>query len=128
RAAPGGRAAAGSSPTLGQGPGGSLMIAQNDNAKTRQRVLVVEDDAGHRAALERHLGRSGFDVLACDSAEQALGRFATFAPDLVISDIRMGGMNGMELLETLMQRAPGTRMVLITAHDDMQMAVDAMRK
>jgi DNA-binding NtrC family response regulator len=103
------------------------MIAHIDGVAVKHRILVVEDDAAHRAALERHLGRSGFDVLACDSAELALSRFSTFSPDLVISDIRMGGMSGMDLLGTLMERAPATRVVLITAHDDMQMAVDAMR-
>jgi DNA-binding NtrC family response regulator len=92
----------------------------------RHRILVVEDDPAHRAALERHLGRSGFEVLACDSAEQALARFSAFNPHLVISDIRLGGMSGLELLRTLIERAPGVRIVLITAYDDMQMAVDAM--
>jgi DNA-binding NtrC family response regulator len=104
------------------------MIREGDvSGAVKHRILVVEDDAAHRSALERHLGRSGFEVVACDSAEQALGRFSGFAPDLVISDIRLGGMSGMDLLAMLVERAPGTRIVLITAHDDMQMAVDAMR-
>jgi DNA-binding NtrC family response regulator len=103
------------------------MTARPGGSALKRRVLVVEDDAAHRAALERHLGRSGFDVLACDSGEQALGRYSGFGPDLVISDIRMSGMSGMELLTTLMERSPGVRVVLITAHDDMQLAVDAMR-
>ena len=95
---------------------------------TTYRILVVEDDEAHRVALERHLSRSGYDVIACDSAEQALARFGTFAPHLVISDIRMGGMSGLELLSTLMERAPGTRVILATAYDDMQLAVDAMKQ
>jgi DNA-binding NtrC family response regulator len=101
-------------------------MTNNNGGTPTHRILVVEDDAAHRAALERHLGRSGFEVLACESAEQALSRFSNFAPDLIISDIRMGGMSGMDLLGTLMERSPGARVVLITAHDDMQMAVDAM--
>jgi two-component system, NtrC family, response regulator AtoC len=103
----------------------TLMTAAGTARK--HRIMVVEDDQAHRNALERHLGRSGFDVLACESGEQALSRFATFAPDLVISDIRMGGMSGMDLLETLMERAPGTKIILATAYDDMQVAVDAMK-
>jgi DNA-binding NtrC family response regulator len=105
-----------------------MMATQEEVAAARPRILVVEDDAAHRAALARHLGRSGYEVLTCDSAEQALSRFAGFAPDLIISDIRMGGMSGLGLLCTLMERAPKTRVVLVTAHDDMQMAVDAMRQ
>jgi DNA-binding NtrC family response regulator len=104
------------------------MIAHTDGSAEKHRILVVEDDMAHRAALERHLGRSGFEVLACESAEQALSRFSTFSPDLVISDIRMAGMSGMDLLGTLAARSPETRVVLVTAHDDMQMAVDAMRQ
>ena len=90
--------------------------------------MVVEDDEAHRVALERHLTRSGYEVLACDSAEQALARFSTFNPVLVLSDIRMGAMSGLDLLRTLVERAPTTRVLLTTAYDDMQMAVDAMKQ
>lgn len=103
----------------------TLMMAAGTARK--HRIMVVEDDQAHRNALERHLGRTGFDVLACESGEQALSRFASFNPDLVISDIRMGGMSGMDLLETLVARAPGTKIILATAYDDMQVAVDAMK-
>jgi DNA-binding NtrC family response regulator len=94
----------------------------------KQRILVVEDDAAHRVALERHLSRSGYEVLTCEDAEQALSRFSAFKPDLVISDIRMPGMSGFDLLHTLLERAPQTKVVLATAYDDMQMAVDAMKQ
>jgi DNA-binding NtrC family response regulator len=94
----------------------------------KHRIMVVEDDEAHRVALERHLTRSGYEVLACDSAEQALARFSTFNPVLVLSDIRMGAMSGLELLRTLVERAPETRVLLTTAYDDMQMAVDAMKQ
>lgn len=93
-----------------------------------KRIMVVEDDDANRTALERHLTRSGFEVQACESGEQALARFSQFKPDLVLSDIRMGGMSGLDLLSTLVERAPDVRVILCTAYDDMQMAVDAMRK
>jgi two-component system response regulator AtoC len=100
----------------------------SNKAEMTYRILVVEDDDAHRVALERHLSRSGYDVVACESAEQALARFGAFAPHLVISDIRMGGMSGLDLLSTLIERAPGTRVILATAYDDMQLAVDAMKR
>jgi DNA-binding NtrC family response regulator len=96
--------------------------------QTNIRIMVVEDDEAHRVALERHLTRTGFDVLGCDCAEQALSRFTTFAPQLVISDIRMGAMSGLDLLRTLRERAPETRVMLTTAYDDMQLAIDAMKQ
>jgi two-component system NtrC family response regulator len=92
----------------------------------QHRIMVVEDDDAHRIALERHLSRSGYQVQACDSAEQALSQFSAFTPHLIISDIRMGGMTGFDLLRTLMERAPESRVILVTAYDDMQMAIDAM--
>ena len=92
------------------------------------RIMVVEDDESHRVALERHLTRSGFQVLGCDGAEQALARFTGFSPQLVISDIRMGAMSGLDLLRTLRERAPEARVMLVTAYDDMQMAIDAMKQ
>jgi DNA-binding NtrC family response regulator len=100
----------------------------SNKAEMTYRILVVEDDDAHRVALDRHLSRSGYDVVACESAEQALARFGAFAPHLVISDIRMGGMSGLDLLSTLIERAPGTRVILATAYDDMQLAVDAMKR
>ncbi|HSJ13187.1 MAG TPA: sigma-54 dependent transcriptional regulator [Longimicrobiales bacterium] len=93
----------------------------------KHRIMVVEDDEGHRVALERHLSRSGYEVLACESAEQALSRLSAFKPELVISDIRMGGMSGFDLLRTLKERSPDMRVILATAHDDMQTAIDAMK-
>src|SRR5512134_923511 len=86
----------------------------------KHRVMVVEDDEAHRQALARHLTRSGHEVVACDSAEQALSRFSAFAPHLVLSDVRMGGMSGLDLLRTVVERAPATRVLIITAYDDMQ--------
>jgi DNA-binding NtrC family response regulator len=100
----------------------------NGQDTAEKRVMVVEDDEAHRNALERHLTHSGYTVLACESAEQALARYSQFAPDLVISDIRMGGMSGLDLLGMLIERAPNARVILTTAYDDMQMAVDAMRR
>ena len=100
----------------------------SNKAEMTYRILIAEDDDAHRVALERHLSRSGYDVVACESAEQALARFGAFAPHLVISDIRMGGMSGLDLLSTLIERAPGTRVILATAYDDMQLAVDAMKR
>jgi DNA-binding NtrC family response regulator len=104
------------------------VITEEKVRVMKHRIMVVEDDEAHRVALERHLTRSGYEVLACDSAEQALARFSTFKPVLVLSDIRMGAMSGLDLLRTLVERAPATRVLLTTAYDDMQMAVDAMKQ
>jgi DNA-binding NtrC family response regulator len=90
-------------------------------------ILIVEDDPSHLEILQRHLERCGYRVEAAESAEQALSRFSRFAPHLVLSDLRMPGMSGFELLRKLKSDAPDVAVVLMTAFDDMQTAIDAMK-
>jgi DNA-binding NtrC family response regulator len=90
-------------------------------------ILIVEDDASHLEILRRHLERCGHEVEAAESAEQALSRFSRFSPHLVLSDLRMPGMGGFELLRKLSADAPDVAVVLMTAFDDMQTAIDAMK-
>jgi DNA-binding NtrC family response regulator len=91
-------------------------------------ILLVEDDDGHRETLARHLGRSGLIVTAAEDAERALSAFSSVSPDLVLTDIRMPGLSGIELMDRL--RAGGARapVIVMTAYGDMQGAIDAMRK
>jgi DNA-binding NtrC family response regulator len=91
-------------------------------------ILIVEDDPSHLEILKRHLERCGYRVEAAESAEQALSRFNRFAPHLVLSDLRMPGMSGFELLRKLKADAPDVTVVLMTAFDDMQTAIDAMKE
>jgi DNA-binding NtrC family response regulator len=90
-------------------------------------ILIVEDDPSHLEILKRHLERCGYRVEAAESAEQALSRFSRFAPHLVLSDLRMPGMSGFDLLRKLKSDAPDVAVVLMTAFDDMQTAIDAMK-
>jgi DNA-binding NtrC family response regulator len=91
-------------------------------------ILIVEDDPSHLEILRRHLERSGYTVEAAESAEQALSRFSRFEPELVLSDLRMPGMSGFDLLRKLKADAPDVTVVLMTAFDDMQTAIDAMKE
>ena len=93
----------------------------------RARLLVVDDDASIRETLELHFGGLGHDVATASSAEDALGRLAAFDPMLVVTDVRMGGMDGLALLETLRARRPDIDVVVITAFEDMRTAIGAMK-
>lgn len=98
-------------------------------ATTQQRrILVVEDDDGHRHTLARHLGRSGWDVAVAETGERALGAFTSVSPHLILTDIRMPGMSGLELLDQLRQRQVSLPVIVMTAFGDMQAAIDAMKK
>ena len=90
-------------------------------------ILVVDDDAAIRQTFERHLGRSGYTVhLACDG-QQARALLAEVDPALVITDLRMPGLDGLELLGRVREGADPPEVLVITAHDDMTSAIAAMR-
>jgi len=80
-------------------------------------ILVVEDDASMREAIERLLGAAGFAYLAYASADALLARGIDQGSACVISDLRLPGMSGLELLAALRERAVTLPFILITAHD-----------
>src|SRR3954463_13126367 len=92
------------------------------------RLLLVEDDPAVRRSLAETLTEEGLDVHATESAEQALSALESVRPDVVLSDIRMAGMDGVELLTLLKERRPDVDVLLMTAYDDMPTIVRAMRE
>jgi two-component system response regulator FixJ len=80
-------------------------------------ILVVEDDDSMREAIERLLDEAGFSCTAYASADALLARGVDEDSACVISDLRLPGMSGMELLTTLRQRDISLPFILITAHD-----------
>ncbi len=92
-----------------------------------ERILVVEDDDTHRETLARHLRRSGYDVLAVETGERALGVLSEADAALILTDVRMPGMNGLELLGHVKRLADETPVIVMTAYGEMQDAIDAMK-
>ena len=92
-----------------------------------RKILVVDDDAGIRGTFEFHLARSGFSVGTAESAEQALGMVHQFGPDLIIADVQMGEMSGLELLQRVRTARPEVDVVVITGYEDMRTAISAMQ-
>jgi DNA-binding NtrC family response regulator len=92
-----------------------------------RRILVVDDDASIRETFEHHLTRSGHQVATAASAEAALDRIAEVDPALVITDLRMPGMDGLELLSRVRAAMPDVDVLVITAHEDMRSAMEAMK-
>jgi len=91
------------------------------------RVFLVDDDAEMRAATSQWLGLSGYEVAVFSDALSALEQLNTDFPGVVVSDVRMPKMDGMKFLDCLKQLDPDIPMILVSAHGDVQMAVDAMR-
>ena len=92
-----------------------------------KRLLLVDDDPVIRESLSEALADDGIEVRTADSAEQALTMLGDGAPDIVLSDVRMTGLDGLELLRLLRERVPDLPIVLMTAFDDMPTVVTAMR-
>ena len=96
---------------------------------TSPSILVVDDHEAIRETMARQLTAAGYTARTADSAEAAmrlLGR-EDQEPVLVISDLRMPGMNGLELLAWLRDRLPDTDVVLMTAYEDMETALAAIK-
>ncbi len=92
-----------------------------------ERILVVDDDASIRETFDLHLSGEGYEVATAGSAEEALGRVAELDPAVMIADVRLPGMNGIELLSKLREAGEDLDVLVITAHEDMQTAVEAMK-
>jgi FixJ family two-component response regulator len=90
-------------------------------------VVVVEDDDSMREAIERLLDAAGFGCTAFSSADALLARGVDKDSVCVISDLRLPGMSGLELLTALHERHMSTPFILITAHDAPGLRETAMR-
>ena len=91
-------------------------------------VFVVDDDARQCEIIGGFLENQGYRVLTAPNAEKAIGLLDELTPDLVLMDVRMPGMGGIEGLERMRERLPALSVILLTAYADVRDAVDAMRK
>ena len=91
------------------------------------RILVVDDDEPFRASLQRALELRGHRVSAFADAESALAGLAAAAPDVVLTDLRLPRVDGLQLLQRLRQHDPDLPVVVMTGHADIPTAIKAMR-
>jgi len=88
-------------------------------------VWVVDDDASIRWVLEKALSNAGFAVALFDNADDVLKRVRREQPDVIVTDIRMPGTSGLEMLEVLGSDVPDLPVIVMTAHSDLDSAVSA---
>lgn len=93
--------------------------------KRKPRLLVVDDDPGLLRLLTIRLRAENYDVEAAENGLAALAALARVRPDLVITDLRMDQMDGIGLLKEVQSRAPGLRVIILTAHGTIPDAVQA---
>ncbi|MEN8177202.1 MAG: nitrogen regulation protein NR(I) [Pseudomonadota bacterium] len=89
------------------------------------RVWVIDDDRSIRWVLEKTLQKAEMDVTSFESAEKVIKALDRQQPDVVVSDIRMPGMDGLELLNLINARFPDLPVIIMTAHSDLESAVSA---
>ena len=90
-------------------------------------ILLIEDEDVLRRTISDTLERSGHSVRAFDSAEKGLESLEDGAPDLIVTDNRLPGMSGRELLDQVRESYEGVAVVLITAHGTIEDAVSTMK-
>ena len=94
---------------------------------TTGRILVVDDEINIRGALVTLLEKKGYQVRGAGTGEDALEQLETATADLVLTDLKMPGMGGMEFLRRLKQKWPDTEVLVMTAYGSIDTAVEAMR-
>jgi two-component system response regulator AtoC len=92
------------------------------------KALVVDDERKMRRILQMALERMGIDAVAAESAEQALQRLAQERFAVVLTDLRMPGMSGIDLLSEVRSRAPDVPVIVLTAFGTVETAVEAMKR
>jgi signal transduction histidine kinase/FixJ family two-component response regulator len=97
------------------------------NTTTKETILLVDDEAGIRSLLRISLADLGFHVLTAADGRQALELFHAHNPAIVLTDIKMPGMDGIELLGAIKQENPATEVIMITGHGDMELAIKSLK-
>ena len=88
-----------------------------------ETVWIVDDDRSIRWVLEKALQQEGMTTQSCDSADGVMSRLARQQPDVIISDIRMPGASGLDLLARIREQHPRLPVIIMTAHSDLDSAV-----
>lgn len=98
------------------------------SASGKVRILVVDDEPDSRKCIVDLLESEGYAVLSCGNALDALKEIEKDPPDLIVSDVRMPDIDGLELLEKARYLSPATRVILITAYDGPASEIQILEK
>jgi PAS domain S-box-containing protein len=92
-----------------------------------KKLLLVDDEEGIRKVLGISLSDSGYKVFTAENGEEALKIFLKETPPIVLTDIKMPGMDGIELLQKIKHANPDTEVIMITGHGDMDLAIKSLK-
>jgi DNA-binding NtrC family response regulator len=97
-------------------------------ADARGQIIVIDDDEGNRRSTELALRKDGYEVTSCASGAEGLERLRQRGADLLVTDLRMPGMNGLDVLQQARAFDPGIGVLVITGFGSVESAVDAMKQ
>ena len=92
------------------------------------KVLIIDDDAMIRMTIKAYLEDSGYIIAEADNGRKGIEVFSREKPDIVITDLRMPGMDGFDVIAKLKKDSPGTPVVVITGTGDRAAADEAIRR
>src|SRR5689334_2381104 len=92
-----------------------------------RRVLVVDDDENLRLVVRTFLKRDGYEVEVASGGEEALALVETFGPDVILTDVRMPKMSGLDLLATLKAKGNEATVIVMSAYGNVDAAIEAMK-
>jgi len=92
-----------------------------------ENILLVDDEPGIRKVLRISLSEMGYAVSTAENGEEALALFRETAPEIVVTDIKMPGMDGIRLLREIKRENPETEVIVITGHGDMELAIRSLK-
>ncbi len=91
-----------------------------------KKILVIDDEQPTLKMFRLFLSAYGYDVLTAESGESGMACFDKETPDVVLTDVKMPGMDGIEVLKRIKERSPQTEVIVITGHGDMDLAIQAL--
>ena len=92
---------------------------------SRNKIWVIDDDRAMRWVLEKTFKEEGFDVTSFEEAQSALDQLNVDAPDVILTDIRMPGIDGLTFLGKVKGSHPDLPVIIMTAHSDLESAVSS---
>src|SRR3954451_22988342 len=108
--------------------GSAEALGERAPGRPRGRILIVDDEANARAALSEILRDEGYATETAADGFKALGKIEEFAPDVILTDLKMPGLDGIAFMEKAKSASPQTVFVVMTAFGTITSAVSAIKK
>src|SRR5574341_2590945 len=106
---------------------GHIAAGRDDTGMRRAKILVIDDDESLRRVLEYNLAQEGYAVLTAGNGEAGLELLKKEGADLVVTDVRMAGMDGLQVMEAVRRLDANIQVIILTAFGTIEMAVEAMK-